>query len=241
MPIWVRIALVLFAIALGAEIWSVATTSMQVQLEALQLHANFETVFRVVSVAFYLVPGVIAIYASWHGYKWSRSFILLCVLFWVLEYVSGAAMTSLQRSTPAPSDPIAGIKVLLGTLACLLLYLPPSNRWYKAIFQTRFADSPRSDRSRLAAFFLAFFFGFFGVHRFYLGKLSTGFAFLALFIAGIACAGLGATLVYVNSESAPLTVGVGIGAFALIVTWMTIDALRIWHSEMLDSRGSQVS
>lgn len=37
-----------------------------------------------------------------------------------------------------------------------------------------------SDKSRLAAFLLAFFFGCFGVHRFYVGKYGSGAAMLVL-------------------------------------------------------------
>ncbi|MBI3792533.1 MAG: TM2 domain-containing protein [Gemmatimonadetes bacterium] len=35
-------------------------------------------------------------------------------------------------------------------------------------------DSDYSPKSRLVAFILAFFFGVFGVHRFYVGKTGTG-------------------------------------------------------------------
>lgn len=42
-------------------------------------------------------------------------------------------------------------------------------------------DSPYKSRNKVAAFLLCFFFGFFGVHRFYVGKIGTGFLYMFSF------------------------------------------------------------
>ena len=51
-----------------------------------------------------------------------------------------------------------------------------------------------SSKSRLTAFLFAFFLGYFGAHRFYVGKTGTGVAMLALSVSVI---GIFATAVWV--------------------------------------------
>ena len=71
-----------------------------------------------------------------------------------------------------------------------------------------------SDKNRLLALLLAFFFGVFGVHRFYVGKTGTGVVMLLLDL----------TLV----------------GFAVTGVWAMVDALFIAVGEFTDGNGDKV-
>ncbi|WP_420342733.1 TM2 domain-containing protein [Paenirhodobacter sp.] len=66
-------------------------------------------------------------------------------------------------------------------------------------------------RSALVAYLLWFFLGFFGAHRFYLGRWFSGLVMLALF-------GIGSALAFILVGYLPL---------ALVALWWVIDALLI--------------
>jgi len=71
-----------------------------------------------------------------------------------------------------------------------------------------------SDKKRLLAFLLAFFFGVFGVHRFYVGKVGTGIlmVLLDLTLIGLAVTGI----------------------------WSLVDAIIIACGEFTDAEGAKL-
>ena len=75
-------------------------------------------------------------------------------------------------------------------------------------------DDDVSDKNRLVAFVLAFLFGVFGVHRFYVGKVGTGALMLVLDL----------TLV----------------GFAITGIWATIDCVFIALGEFTDADGYRI-
>jgi TM2 domain-containing membrane protein YozV len=78
-------------------------------------------------------------------------------------------------------------------------------------------DGPESfvsDKNRSLALLLAFLFGVFGAHRFYVGKMGTGLAMLAIDL----------TLV----------------GFAVTGVWALIDCLFILFGEFTDANGDKV-
>lgn len=76
-------------------------------------------------------------------------------------------------------------------------------------------------KSALAAYLLWFFLGFFGAHRFYLGRWVSGLIMLALF-------GIGSALAVVLVGYLPL---------AVVAVWWVIDALLIPGMIGRDVRG----
>ena len=99
------------------------------------------------------------------------------------------------------------------------------------------SDRAASDKAILPAFLLAFFFGVFGAHRFYVGKIRTAFLQLALWGAWvlmiIGCATTGATF--------QPTLGILLG-FSIIgsIIWATIDWILILCKGFTDGQGKRI-
>ncbi len=100
------------------------------------------------------------------------------------------------------------------------------------------SDRAASDKAILPAFLMAFFFGVFGAHRFYVGKIRTAFLQLGLWGAWvlmiIGCATTGATF--------QPTLGILLG-FSIIgsIIWATIDWILILCKGFTDGQGKRIS
>lgn len=83
---------------------------------------------------------------------------------------------------------------------------------------------PAPAKSPVVAFLLWFFLGGFGAHRFYFGKIGSGFGMLGLFV--------GSTVL--------LTVLVGAIGFLALFVWWVVDAFQIngWCREQTGIAGS---
>jgi TM2 domain-containing membrane protein YozV len=86
-------------------------------------------------------------------------------------------------------------------------------------------------KSLIVAYLLWFFLGWFGLHRFYLGKIFSGVVLLLLWLA---CASL--TL---------LTLGIGYISFLIPALWLFVDAflipviVRRYNNELIDTISSR--
>ena len=89
-----------------------------------------------------------------------------------------------------------------------------TNSYQPAIDQQLYEDDGVSDKNRLLALLLAFIFGVFGAHRFYVGKVGTGVAMLLLDL----------TLI----------------GFAVTGIWSIVDCLFIAFGEFTDGDGRLV-
>ena len=88
-------------------------------------------------------------------------------------------------------------------------------------------DSQYSKKSRLVALLLCFFFGYFGFHRFYVGKIGTGIIMLLLPICII--------WLFLNS----LWV-FGIIGLLIIPLWVFIDLILILTGSFRDKDGKKL-
>ncbi len=88
----------------------------------------------------------------------------------------------------------------------------------------RLTSQYASRKSRLAAALLCFFLGELGIHRFYLGKVGTGIAILALTVIGSATAWL----------------IIGIPVLVVAGLWVLVDLILILVGAMLDADGREV-
>ena len=81
-----------------------------------------------------------------------------------------------------------------------------------------------SDKSKGIAIILSLFFGALGIHRFYIGRIGSGFVMLALF-------GLGW-----------LTTGLLVGFFFLVIVciWDLIDLIRLITGGLTDNEGRKL-
>jgi TM2 domain-containing membrane protein YozV len=77
-----------------------------------------------------------------------------------------------------------------------------------------------SPKSKVVALVLAFFLGFLGVHRFYLGHQSTGAVMLALTLAGLCICPVG-----------PIVAGI----------WAFVDMILIATDSLIDASGQRLS
>lgn len=86
-------------------------------------------------------------------------------------------------------------------------------------------QSAISDKKKIVAALLCFFLGFLGVHRFYLGKVGSGIAILALSVVGW------------------LTTGIFIGfiLIAIVGIWNTVDFFCILFNRLSDAQGRQLA
>lgn len=81
-----------------------------------------------------------------------------------------------------------------------------------------------SDKSKVVAALLSFFFGMLGIHRFYLGRIGSGVVMLICTVLGW------------------LTVGilVGFGLIAFVSLWDLIDFIRILCNSLVDAQGRKL-
>lgn len=81
-----------------------------------------------------------------------------------------------------------------------------------------------SDKSKVAAALLSFFFGMLGIHRFYLGHNGTGAAMLILTILGW------------------ITASFLVGFVLIFITalWDVIDFIRILCNSLVDAQGRKL-
>ena len=77
-----------------------------------------------------------------------------------------------------------------------------------------------STKSRAATAVLAFFLGTIGVHRFYIGRITTGLLLLLLGIAGW-------VLIVIGVMTAAFTLGLG-GLGIIILGYVLIGAVGLW-------------
>ncbi len=88
-----------------------------------------------------------------------------------------------------------------------------------------------SPKSRLAVALLAWFLGFFGVHRFYLGKIFTGLVILLL-----ATIGYGVGFVFGLSEAVGAAM-IGWSMVGIAYLWAIIDFIMAVAGAMRDKDG----
>ena len=85
-------------------------------------------------------------------------------------------------------------------------------------------QSTLSDKSKVAAALLSLFLGTFGIHRFYLGRVSSGVAMLVVTILGW------------------LTTGIIVGFVLIFITaiWALVDFFRILFNNLGDAQGRKL-
>lgn len=95
-----------------------------------------------------------------------------------LSYLTGLAFHNFQ-------DVIHTIQQYLrlnwGKVALALILTLPISYWLSRRHQSNDTSTPRRLSKRKTAIFLAFFLGWAGIHRFYIGQLGWGLMYLVLF------------------------------------------------------------
>lgn len=86
-------------------------------------------------------------------------------------------------------------------------------------------DFQKSTKSKVAAALLAFFLGYLGIHRFYLGHTNTGIAMLVLWIVG----------------SITVWFVIGVIPLAVVGIWGFVDFIRILVGGLRDVNGLELS
>jgi len=88
-----------------------------------------------------------------------------------------------------------------------------------------------SPKSRLAATLLAYFVGWLGVHRFYIGKVGTGAIILALYIIGAILYGVGMIFSVMSTAGAMYSTNISEWAGSLtvfVIGGIMMGAAGIW-------------
>ena len=97
-----------------------------------------------------------------------------------------------------------------------------------------------SSKSGIACLLLWFFLGSFGVHRFYAGKIGSGFIMLILFVIFIIFIGVLSELSY-YSEAGTILAGLIVYITAITLTiWWIIDLVSILRGKFKDSKGRYI-
>jgi serine/threonine protein kinase len=97
---------------------------------------------------------------------------------------------------------------------------------------------PMSDKTILPAFLLAFFFGVFGAHRFYAGKIRTAFLQLGVLVAWIPL------IVAIATSRGDWEPGLGLLLAAFVVgsgIWATIDWILLLCKAFTDGQGRRIT
>lgn len=96
----------------------------------------------------------------------------------------------------------------------------------------------KSDKKKLPALLFCWFLGWFGAHRFYLGKTKT-----ALLMPIISCGLLVillVTVLFLPEDASSVIFPLIVIAFVIFYIWILVDLIRIISGNLTDSQGREL-